>query len=155
MIFWSMQEILDARYALATVFKWKRETNEGFDVVYGLQTTDYAGITSDHIMVSRQFCDKFHNPRHLPVLASKAKYVHSDHKHIPSAWVVYELNKYFSNGYASYLPVKWWDKAEEKVEHFSAHYYALDRIDQLRDCGIAAECRWLDSESVWEVYYNA
>lgn len=153
-IWWSMDEILNARIALATIFKWKRESDAGFDVVYGLATPDSFGWNDcRHLMVPREFCDKFHNPRHLPVIPNKVKYVPASGPQ-PDGWCVYVLNRYFSNGYASYLPVKWWDREEEVVESFSTYGYALDHQYFLGECGKEASVRWNDTDRVWDVCYN-
>lgn len=152
MVMWSINEILEARKALAKIFSWKREVDNDFTVVYGLQVTDYAGITASEMMVPREFCDKFHNPRHLPAIIKQVRYI-PPKEYLPASLVVYTRIRTFSNGTGYNIPTKWWDKDEEVVEQFTTHMFALDRMELLNDHGVKAHVDWNDVEKVWEVYY--
>lgn len=144
---WSMTEMLEASYALAQVFKWTREEKAGFDIVYGINTTDFAGVQVDYIMVGRDFCDRFHNPRHLPVIPTKVKWQHD-------TVAVYQKVREFTNGRELFLPMTWWDKQKQSVDSFVTNHAAQAQREFLHSLGhTVLSVVWNDTDRTWDVTY--
>lgn len=121
-----------------------------FDVKYGLPAK-YPWMPSS-IMVPREFADKFHNPRHLPVKTLTVKYLHPNRWLDTQSVVVYEQQT-SGNGYPINIPVKWWDKMKKVVEHFSTHSNAVRRHWELLSFGLSGDISFDESTNFWAVTY--